>query len=63
YEPSQIAIKNLLIGCDGIGKYTMPPDAWFIQFLRPLGLSTPLKDLEGKGLQDFLTKRSKLKNL
>ncbi|KIK90540.1 hypothetical protein PAXRUDRAFT_676422 [Paxillus rubicundulus Ve08.2h10] len=57
YEPSRIAIKNLLVGYDGTAKYTMPPEAWFVQFFRIFGLFAPPKDLKGKKLQGFLTKK------
>ncbi|KIJ13932.1 hypothetical protein PAXINDRAFT_116620 [Paxillus involutus ATCC 200175] len=57
YELSQITIKNLLVGYDGTAKYVMPPEAWFIQFLRLLRLLPQLKDLRGKKLQKILTKR------
>ncbi|KIK80762.1 hypothetical protein PAXRUDRAFT_15612 [Paxillus rubicundulus Ve08.2h10] len=57
YGQSQIAIKNLLTGYDSTARYTMPPDAWFVQFLRIFGLFAPPKDLKGKKLQDFLSKR------
>jgi hypothetical protein len=61
YGQSQIAIKHLLTGYDGVAKYTMPPEAWFIEFLRLFGLFAPPKDLKGKKLYDVLTKRCGLK--
>jgi len=60
YEDSKVAIQNLLAGCDGEGKYTMPSEAWFIQFLRLFGMFAPPKNLKGKKLLEILTKRCKL---
>ncbi|KIJ06534.1 hypothetical protein PAXINDRAFT_19376 [Paxillus involutus ATCC 200175] len=57
YGMSQAAIKDLLTGYDGVAKYTMPPEAWFIEFFRLFGLFAPPKNLKGKKLQVFLTKR------
>jgi len=57
YKLSQIAIRNLLVGYDGTAKYVMPPEAWFIQFLRLFGLFARPKGLKGKKLQDLLVKR------
>ncbi|KIK80763.1 hypothetical protein PAXRUDRAFT_15613 [Paxillus rubicundulus Ve08.2h10] len=57
YGLSQIVIQDLLTGYDGTAKYSMPPEAWFIQFFRLFGLFAPPKNLKGKKLQDFLTKR------
>ncbi|KIJ13919.1 hypothetical protein PAXINDRAFT_100428 [Paxillus involutus ATCC 200175] len=57
YELSQIAIKNLLAGYDGAKKYTIPSEAWFIQFLRAFGLFARSKGLRGKKLYEFLTRR------
>ncbi|KAF8844606.1 P-loop containing nucleoside triphosphate hydrolase protein [Paxillus ammoniavirescens] len=61
YGPSRNAIKQLLTGYDGTGRYNMPSEGWFIQFLRLFGLFAPPKDLKGKKLQDVLTKRCGLK--
>ncbi|KAF8836430.1 P-loop containing nucleoside triphosphate hydrolase protein [Paxillus ammoniavirescens] len=57
YGQSHKAITDLLSGYDGTGKYNMPSEAWFIQFLRLFGLFAPPKDLKGKKLQEVLTKR------
>ncbi|KIK91371.1 hypothetical protein PAXRUDRAFT_149646 [Paxillus rubicundulus Ve08.2h10] len=57
YGPSQAIIKKLLMGYDGNAKYTMPPDAWFVESFRRFGFFAPPKDLKGKKLRDVLTKR------
>ncbi|KAF9237150.1 hypothetical protein BU15DRAFT_76256 [Melanogaster broomeanus] len=60
YGESKLAIQNLLVSYDGEGKYSMPSEAWFIQFLRLFGMFSPPKDLKGKKLVDALTKRCRL---
>ncbi|KAF9232432.1 hypothetical protein BU15DRAFT_55036 [Melanogaster broomeanus] len=56
YEESKIAIQNLLVSYDGKGKYSMPSDAWFMEFMRLFGLWAPPKALKRKSLMNFLTK-------
>ncbi|KAF9222610.1 P-loop containing nucleoside triphosphate hydrolase protein [Gyrodon lividus] len=60
YGQSKIAIKELLTACNRQGKYTMPPEAWFVNFLRLFGMFAPPKDLKGKKLQETLIKRCRL---
>jgi len=60
YADSKVAIEKLLVAYDGEGKYSMPSEAWFIQFLRLFGMFAPPKGLKGKKLADTLTKRCRL---
>ncbi|KAF9231935.1 P-loop containing nucleoside triphosphate hydrolase protein [Melanogaster broomeanus] len=56
-EESKVAIEKLLLAYDSEGKYSMPHDAWFVEFLRLFGMFSPPKDLKGKKLVDTLIKR------
>lgn len=61
YPESRANIERLLRGYNGQGKYLMPADSWFIEFLRFFGwFAPPKKDLKKKELLKLLTKRCKL---
>lgn len=61
YPESRAGIELMLRACDGQGKYVMPADSWFIEFLRFFGLfAPPKKDLKKRELLKVLTKRCKL---
>ncbi|KAG9316457.1 P-loop containing nucleoside triphosphate hydrolase protein [Chiua virens] len=61
YPESRASIQRMLGGYNGQGKYVMPADSWFIEFLRFFGLfAPPKKNLKKKELLKVLTKRCKL---
>ncbi|KAN0090993.1 P-loop containing nucleoside triphosphate hydrolase protein [Tylopilus felleus] len=61
YPESKANMERMLRGYDGEGKYVMPPDSWFTDFLRLFGLfAPPKKDLKKRELLKVLTKRCKL---
>jgi len=58
YRESQLNMVELLKGYNGDGRFHMPPESWFIEFLRLFGLFSTLK--KGAGKKDIikvLTKR------
>lgn len=61
YAESKVNIERMLRGYNGQGKYVMPADSWFIEFLRFFGLfAPPKKDLKKRELLKVLTKRCKM---
>ncbi|KAF8557948.1 hypothetical protein OG21DRAFT_1504618 [Imleria badia] len=61
YAESKVNIERMLRGYNGQGKYIMPADSWFIEFLRFFGLFAPAKkDLKKRELLKVLTKRCKM---
>ena len=61
YAESKANVERLLRGYDGQGKYIMPAESWFVEFLRFFGLfAPPKKALKKKELLKVLTKRCKL---
>jgi len=60
HAESQKTIKDLLMGCDGTRKYTIPSEAWLVQFLRAFGLYAGPKYLKGQKLHRFLTQQCRL---
>lgn len=61
YLESRANIEQMLRGYNGQGKYVMPPDSWFIEFLRFFGrFAPPKKDLKKRELLKLLTKRCQL---
>ncbi|KIJ67536.1 hypothetical protein HYDPIDRAFT_108372, partial [Hydnomerulius pinastri MD-312] len=60
YAQSREAIRVMLGGYDGEGKYMMPPEGWFIRFMQAFGIFAPPKGLKGRKLVDVLTKRCRL---
>ncbi|KAF8548921.1 hypothetical protein OG21DRAFT_664093 [Imleria badia] len=58
---SQENITRLLEGHNGVGRFNMPPEGWFIDFLRRFGLFAPLKkEATQQDIKKVLTKRCKL---
>ena len=58
YPESKANIERMLRGYNGQGKYVMPADSWFIEFLRFFGwFAPPKKALKKKELLKVLTKR------
>jgi len=61
YRESQVNIARLLEGHKSNGRFTMPQEAWIIEFLRMFGLFAPLKrESKRKDIMKVLTKRCKL---
>ena len=61
YRESQHNIWRLLEGRYTEGRFNMPPDGWFIEFLRSFGLFAPLKEKsKRKDIMKVLTKRCRL---
>ncbi|KAH0827600.1 P-loop containing nucleoside triphosphate hydrolase protein [Lanmaoa asiatica] len=61
YPQSRANVERMLRGYNGQGKYVMPADSWFIEFLRVFGFfAPPKKELKKKKLLTLLTKRCKL---
>lgn len=61
YPESKANIERMLRGYNGQGKYVMPADSWFLEFLRFFGwFAPPKKELKKKELLKVLTKRCKL---
>ena len=61
YPESKASIERMLRGYNGQGKYIMPADSWFIEFLRSFGrFAPPKKELKEEELLKVLTKRCKL---
>lgn len=61
YRESRANIEQMLRGHNWQGKYVMPANSWFIEFVRLFGSFASLKeDLKEKELLKHLTKRCKL---
>ena len=61
YPESRASIARMLEGYNGDGRFSMPSEAWLIEFLRLFGLFAPLKkESRRKDIIRVLTKRCKL---